>query len=583
MLYGSSGLKLALMTAFLMAIVTSIPQIHLWYVRGSEWNGSCAYLDTDELEYAAYTNSLRGGRLRRSNPYTGNDQSAAESFFSLQFLPAYAVAVPTRLLKLRIDTAYIILLPLVTIATVLAVWWLLLEFTANPMLAIVGAVCVISLGTAAAHSPLKIFESFGTGYDPFPFLRRYSPALPFPIFLLSSLFIWRALTRNLAWAVPAGIGFVILVYSYFFLWSAFAAWFLTIIVLWFVAMPASRAKTSKLCGLLILFGTIGLAPYLWLVMHRPPSMDRGQILELTHTPDFFRGPEIYGAFVICLLIYHLRQRGQAWADPRVLLTASFALAPFVVFNQQIITGRSLQPFHYEEFAANYWVVIAAFLALGVLRRHIPKRIITYLASGGIGVALLLAVFNVRIMESSNVRLDQVREVALKLDQEHSLGLVFTSDRYLTHSISVSANNPVLWARYLYLFSNIDFIQQKQRYFQYLYYSGINQSEFIDMLRHDFTTRLTVFGAGRANPMLTANYHPITDADIAKAATEFEQFTKSFDATLAVTPLLSYAVVSPNDNLSNIDKWYERDVGEKNGEFLIYRLKPKIPATSSTDK
>ena len=574
----AAGLKMVLVAAFLMAIITSIPQIHLWYVRGSEWNGSCAYMDTDELEYAAYTNALKNGWPRRSNPYTGNDQSGAESYFSLQFFPAYVLGVAAKLLNLRIDTAYMILLPLATIATVLAVWWLLLELTANPLLAVVGAVCVISLGTAAAHSPLQVFQSFGTGYDPFPFLRRYSPALPFPIFLLSSLFIWRALTKHLAWAVLSGVGFIILVYSYFFLWSALAGWFFTILVLWLIAMPADRAKTLKLTLLLIVFGTIALAPYLWFVMHRPKSMDRGQILELTHAPDLFRGPEIYGVLIICLLIYHFRGRVQEWANGRALFAASFALAPFVVFNQQIITGRSLQPFHYEEFATNYWVAIAAFIALG-MRPYIPKRAIAYLASGGIGVAVLLGVLNSRIMESSNVRLDQVREVGLKLDQESSRGVVFASDRYLTHSISVHSDMPVLWARYIYLFSNIDFTEQKRRYYQYLYYSQVDQSQFADMLRDDFTTRLALFGAERANPVLTANHHPITDSDIAKAATEYDHFTKSFESSLAFSPLLSYAVVSQNDKLSNIDKWYERDAGEKKGEFVIYLLKPKVPLSA----
>jgi hypothetical protein len=574
-----AGLRIALVTAFIMAIITSIPQIHLWYVRGLEWNGSCAYMDTDELEYAAYTNALKDGRPRRSNPYTGNDQSGAESYFSLQFFPAYVLGVAARLLNLRIDTAYMILLPLATIATVLAVWWLLLELTENPLLAVVGSVCVISLGTAAAHSPLQAFQSFGTGYDPFPFLRRYSPALPFPIFLLSTLFIWRALTRNLAWGVLSGVGFIILVYSYFFLWSALAAWFFTVLFLWLIARPTGRAKTLKLSLLLIVFGAIGLTPYLWFVMHRPESMDRGQILELTHAPDLFRGPEIYGALIICLLIYHFRRRVQEWADARILFAASFALAPFVVFNQQIITGRSLQPFHYEEFATNYWVVIAGFMALAV-RRYIPNRVFVYLAAGGIGVAVLLGVLNSRIMESSNVRLDEVREVALKLDQESNRGVVFASDRYLTHSLSVNSDMPVLWARYLYLFSNIDFTEQKQRYYQYLYYSEVNQSQFADMLRDDFTTRLALFGAERANPVLTANHHPITEADVANAATEYDQFIKSFDSTLAVTPLLSYAVVSQHDKLSNIDKWYERDAGEKNGEFVIYHLKPKIPLSAN---
>ena len=42
-----------LATAALLAFITSLPQFYLCYVRFPEWNGGCAYLDTDEFAYAA--------------------------------------------------------------------------------------------------------------------------------------------------------------------------------------------------------------------------------------------------------------------------------------------------------------------------------------------------------------------------------------------------------------------------------------------------------------------------------------------------------------------------------------------------
>jgi hypothetical protein len=33
-------------------------------------------------------------------------------------------------------------------------------------------------------------------------------------------------------------------------------------------------------------------------------------------------------------------------------------------------------------------------------------------------------------------------------------------------------------------------------------------------------------------------------------------------------------VSSANNLSNLDRWYERDAGEKVGDFIIYRLRLK---------
>ena len=574
--YHAAGLKLALVTAFLMAIITSIPQVHLWYVRGSEWNGSCAYSDPDEVPYAAYTNALIDGRPRRNDPFSGKDNSEFETLFSIQFLPAYAVALPARLLHISVDTAFMALLPLATIAATLVIWCLIFEVTHNSLLAIAGAVCVISLSTAAAHSPLQILSGIQTGYNPFPFLRRYVPALPFPIFLASSLFVWRALTLRLVWAVVAGMSLALLVYSYFFLWTAVAAWYFTILVLWFVARPADRSRVLKVAAILIAFGVIALIPYVRLLMQRPQSMDRGQILELTHVPDLFRAPELYGALLLCLLLYQVTARLKRHDDPKILFTASFALAPFIVFNQQVLTGRSLQPFHYEEFAANYWIVIAALLALGILRQHIPKRILVYLTAAGLGVGVMLGVQNARIMESTNVRFDEVRGTALKLAQEKSTGVVFTSDRFLTYTIATVSDKPVLWARYLYTFSNVDSAEQKKRYYQYLYYSGVDENKLAMILRDDFTARWEVFGAERVNPVLTANPYPISDQEIRNAAKEYGEFTRAFDSNLAATPLLTYAVVSLKDNLSNLDKWYERSEAYRDGELVTYHLKLKAP-------
>ena len=567
------GLKPVLLIAFLMAIITSIPQIHLWYVRGSEWNGSCAYSDWDEPAYMAYTNALIRGRPRRNDPYSGKDNGEFESLFSIQFLPAYAAAIPARLLGISSSSAFVLIGPLATIATFLVVWWLLLELTGNRQLAMVGAICVISFGTAAAHSPLQIVQGVGTEYNPIPFLRRYIPALPFPLFLLSSLFIWRALVGHLVWAICAALIFAILIYSYFFLWTALAAWFFTILLLWFLLRPQDRTRVWKIAGILIATGITALVPYAWLLTQRPKSMDSGQVMEFRHTPDLFRAPELYGALILLLLIYFVRRKWKSYDDPRILYTASFALVPFLLFNQQIVTGRSLQPFHYEEFAANYLVVIAALLSLGLLRPNISRRIITYLGIGGIGVALVLAMSMTRVMEGANVRFDQVRPVALRLEQK-SQGVVFTPDGFLTHSISTISNQPVLWARYLYTFSNLDNAEQKNRYFKFLYYSGFDESRFARLLHEDFTAQWEVFGPERVNPVLTASHRPITNEEIEDVARGYGEFTRSFDSERATTPLLGYAVVSQNDDLSNIDRWYERDSGERVGEFVIYSLRSR---------
>jgi len=564
--------KAVLITAFVLAILTSIPQIHLLYVRGSEWNGSCALLDPDELAYLAYTNALINGRPRRNDPYSGKDNSESETLYSVQFFPAYVLAIPARIAGISADSAFILLLFGATVATFLVSWWLLFELTDNQMLAIIGAVCILAFSTAAAHSPIQIFKGIESGYDPFPFLRRYIPAIPFPIFLASTIFIWRSVTRDLKWALLAGLSFCVLVYSYFFLWTALAAWFFTILILWMLARPEDHKRVLQVCGILIAMGAVALAPYSWLLTQRGTSIEHGQILELRRTPDLFRGPELYGALILLVLLHQIRRRSIAWNDSRTIFLASFAIAPFVVFNQQILTGRSLQPFHYEEFAANYWVVVAAFLALGILRRKLPQRILVYMAVAGIGFTLMLAVQGTRLMADTNIQLDQVRPAALSLKTKDFEGVVFVSDRILTNSLPAISNKPVLWARYLYTFSNVNLTEQRRRFYQYLYYSGIDRNQFVRMLKLDFTSQWEVFGAERVNPVLTASHEPITESEVERAGQEYATFVSSFDFNLATNPLIAYALVDPNDNLSNLDRWYERDSGERVGEFISYRLR-----------
>lgn len=565
------GLALVVGTVAVLTLFTCMPQFYLWYVRGSEWNGSCAYLDTDELAYAAYTNALIDGRPRRNDPYTGKDDNQDESLFSIQFLPAYCLAFLAKILRASASRAFIILLPLATVAAALAVLWLLFELTEKFSLAIVGTIGVLCLGSVAALNPLQILMGIQAGYDSFPFLRRYIPALPFPVFLLSIIFMWRALTRNAAWAAFAGLSLVVLVFSYFFLWTAAVAWFFTLITLWLVARPSDRARTWRVVATMIAMGTSTLVPYLWLLKHRANTIDQAQLLQLTHTPDLFRMPELYGAILLWGIARHSRNGIQGFRNPRVLFIASFALAPFVVFNQQILSGRSLQPFHYEEFVANYWVVLGFFLALGIVRQDIPKRIVTYLVLGSLAIGAALGLRAVRTTKDMNVHLDEVRAVALKLNEDNSEGIVFASDILLSHSIPTAARNPVLWARHLYVFSNVTAIEQKKRFFQYLYYSGFDESQFAQVLQTDFTARWEVFGAERANPVLTGRYNRVTQEELNNATREYAEFVHSFNSSLAENPLLSIAVVSPSDNLSNLDQWYERDSPERTGEFIIYHL------------
>src|SRR5882672_5586522 len=108
---------LAVGPAVIITLLAIYPVARLPLLRGNGWNGTFAYLQGDELIYAAYVNSLRTDRARSNNPYTGEPGEAGapigESAYSIQFLPAYAVALPARWFGLSTSAAFAVLLILI--------------------------------------------------------------------------------------------------------------------------------------------------------------------------------------------------------------------------------------------------------------------------------------------------------------------------------------------------------------------------------------------------------------------------------------------------------------------------------------
>src|SRR5258705_11642708 len=125
--------KFAVWGALAIRLLQVCPQFLLWGVRGTKWNGSYAEVHGAEWVYSAYVQALIDGRPRRNDPYTGRDDRPGhpqpESLFSIQFVPAYVIALPARLVGVSSSTAFIILAVLAPFLACLAIFWLLFSLT----------------------------------------------------------------------------------------------------------------------------------------------------------------------------------------------------------------------------------------------------------------------------------------------------------------------------------------------------------------------------------------------------------------------------------------------------------------------
>ena len=587
-----------ILAAVVLLLLALCPQLALWRAQGPAWAGSYFSYNADEASYIAYVNALRDGRPRRSDPYSGRDEQPGapqpESLFSIQFIPAYTLALPARLCGISAQTAFIILSCLVAFSSALTVFRLIANVTAHEKVAATGALLVLCCGSLA-RAPFILRLLGPANLQPlyFPFLRSYLPALPFPLFFLFCALVWAVVTREeqrtaLALSVVAGLLFVLLVFSYFYLWTAAAAWLCTLAALWLLYRPVAYRRDLKRLSIVVGLALVGLLPYWRLLAQRAVTTDTVQVLTYTHRPDLFRAPELIGVLVVVALLFSVRRGLLALRERRVLFVLSLALMPLVVFNQQVLTGRSLQPVHYEQYITNYVALAALVMAAALIfQRPLSAahkrsvRVLACLALCAVGWGLIELRYAIKVYIEPNRIRDDVRPAALRLaqlaaaappDRHASKSVVLVTDIIQADNLPLDEPQPVLWAPHMRSFAGVSLEEDKERYYQQLYYTGTDAARFDHLLRHTLIAPSMIFGWARVNQRLTAEQQPITDDEIRAEVRRYADYIAAFDQEHAARLPLAY-VVTPADgaDLANLERWYARDQGERVGKTILYRV------------
>ncbi len=583
-----------------MAIFAAYPQIKLHYNQGAELQGHYAYNDIDEVAYAAYLKALIDGRPRKNDPYSGKDDSPtapqAESLFSIQFAAPYSVAIPARLFGISASTAMTLAGILAAFLAAVLCFWLIFELSGNNLLAFAGAL-VIFCGGALFAGEGAVGEVLGTGfsYPYFPYLRRYVPAVPFPVFF----FLLYASRRLLAvdgnrsralWGLAVLFSFSFVLFSYFYIWTAAAAWLFVLTLSVLVFRPENWKETAISLMALGTACMVPLAIYAYLLSNRGTTMDNVQLLANTHAPDLTRLPFLISAVVlICLVVLAFLKRLDV-KSTGFLFAVTTSVVPLVLFNQQVITGHSLQPIHYQVFIGNYIAGLAVICLIGLVYRAEKESFSRLVGYGAVFVAAAAVVwgfveshYTVRVLDDANIARDRGFKVGAYLTEEGRKSAapfqdtVFSTSSILADDLPTIAPQNVLWARHQHVFSGLTWDQNKERYYQQIYYQDMDHVWLNGQLRSgNFVAMIALFGWGRHTDRLTTDAKPLTGREIDEEVERYRIYTENFDRKRAQTPLLTYLVV-PGESTArfeNLHKWYEvSEVTEANG-FRVFRLKLK---------
>ena len=572
--------KFGILAGLAVVLVTMIPQVSLWVERAGDGHGAYAIVDPDELAYSGYLNSIVNGKSRRNDPFLGGASTDHETYFSIQFVPTYALAFVAKLSGLSTATVFILLSPLFAFLSSLAVFWLLSEITGDEKVAAVGVLLALLCGILASAN-LLIEDNH---YAVFSYLRRSVPAFAFPLFFVFFVCVWHAFNRSgsvsVAWAIPAGAIMVVLIYSYFYLWTTAGALLCILALLWIIFHKESRPNVLKVVAIIGAFTLVALVPYLQMLAQRSRTTDHYMILVLTHAPDVFRFTELLGALILGAIVYANRKGRINLRSPAILFAAACAITPFIVLNQQVLTGRSLQPFHFDQFALSYLVLVAAVIVDSLWWRLITKRAILWI-SLSLVVGVSLAAKATKVNSAQNHTTDAALPLfaAIEEDVRHnpSNGSVLF-DRTLLSAVAPTYTSSLraLWSPYGFTYGSVTQQEDNERLFQYFYYLGVEEKKLEELL-NGAVYRAGLFGLHRVNPTLTQKFVPVTQDEVQARIRDYSQYKQTFSEEEAKKWPLSYVVLTVNRKyeLSNLDRWYERDGGRQVGDSVIYRVRQRF--------
>jgi len=578
---------LAILTGLVGATFALSPQIGYW--RDNGWSSQSIYAinDNDEVAYAAYVQSLIEGRPRRNSPYSGNGDGESgnlgESIFSVQVLASYPVALLGRALGLSSSTAFIIFSAFYGFLAGLSVFYLFFVIFHKPFLSFTGAIIVIAAGALAAGQgsimrslvPDSIYYGIA-----FPFARRLVPLAGFPLLFLFFASVWQYLStltiKRYAWLAASCVMFAGLVFTYFYLWTTAVAWVFGLGLLIVLIRP-ERFKSqlfslAKLGAAMI----VVLAPYFLLLRNRSGSTDSIQLLEFSRNPDLFRISEILSLGIIIVYLSLALLRKTRLREFRTLFLLSFALVPFIVFNQQILSGISLQPLHYQFYAANYTLLFALmglfFLILSGEKFKFENALILLVAALGlfIGTRELL---EQRTLDGLRKDIAPVAEHLQKVATPSDMVLAFDLTRFgfsVSDELPALSSTPVLWAPHQNVFGDLTPQQSLERFFCFVYLQDKDEYWLRKQIDDGYPlVEQGLWGWERKEELSSAGQLTKSDAD--SKIDSFRNFAQRFDRIEAEKYPISYVLVHKfsNPSFTNIDKYYRREIVWNSAFYELY--------------
>ena len=334
--------KWAILLAFLVGVIVAFPQLYFSYDNSETYQGIYVSSTDNEYSYLNRVQEVRDGHFSLGSPVfkEGKNDPYIQSPGG-EILVAYL----GKIFFLDLNGTILLSRFLFSFLGFLAIYSFVFLITKEKLTASAAAITVILARFILSRGGLFALLRGESPVDQFLDLYRpIQPQVSFLFFFAFLVFFWLFFERK-QWrwgiisALILGISFYIYPYTWSFLCAFLGALFL-------ILLFRKKKQEARRIFFLALAGIIIAIPYFINVyrLNLYPSLEeisyRFRLVE-THQP-------ILGFLVPTLFVVFLIFFPKQWKE-RFIFCLALLIAPFIVLNQQIITGKELSSGHYHWF------------------------------------------------------------------------------------------------------------------------------------------------------------------------------------------------------------------------------------------
>lgn len=347
--------RTAVCLAILVSVITAFPQV---YFRIEHRNDGL-YQSIELLPDSPW--SARAREVQDGHPNFGNiyQKDGKDNPYIFPPLGSMVVGYMGQIFSLDINNTFLLSRLVLSFVVFFLIYGFVFLLSRDKLVALSSTAVLLLADSILSFSGLSVILR---GVSPDHFLRLARPVNPAMIyfFLFSFLASFWLFYREKKWVygIISGIILGLNFYAYFYTWTYLYAFGALLVLFLFVR---SEWREAFRIGTVFLLGLIVAIPY-FVNLYRAslfPTFEelgyRSGII-LTHQPLFI-GFAVIAALAVFLLFFPKDDKGKYFFGLAILLT------PLVTMNQQILTGKIIEPDHYHWFFHKPLGVIFVFMTI----------------------------------------------------------------------------------------------------------------------------------------------------------------------------------------------------------------------------